>query len=194
MYQTGYVPAVTAAEVCHSRNLGAFLAAVSQIIFGCAGRALAFCLRNFIIVVGKLDFLAHMADNLVHQENNRATIFFAQCYCTQSQVKAFGNTRRRNGNQPVVAVGAPTGLHNLALCGGGRLAGCGAYTLYVNDNAGDFGAAGEAEHFLFQGEAWAAGCGHSFFTGHRCTDNSAETGDFVFSLHKFTANLRQTQS
>ena len=134
-----------------------------------------------------------MADNLVHQQDNRATIFFGQSHCAQSQLEAFGNAGGRNGNQPVVAVGAPAGLHNLALGRGGGLAGSRAHTLYVHDYAGDFGDAGQAQHFLLQGEAGATGSGHSLFASHGSANNGAEACDFVLGLHKFAANLGQTQ-
>ena len=114
-----------------------------------------------------------MTDNLVHQEDYGATIFFGQSNCAQSQLEAFGNTGGRNGNQPVVAVGAPTGLHYFALGGGGGLAGSRAHTLYVDDNAGNFCDAGQAQHFLLQGEAGAAGSGHSLFACHGSANYSA---------------------
>ena len=141
------MPAVAAAESRHCRNK-AFVRGISLKVLRCAVRLFAFCLRKIAVIIRQFNFLAHMADNFIHQKNYRHTVFFAQRISAQSKFKAFGNACRSKGNQPVVAVGAPACLHNIALGRAGRLAGRRAHTLHVNNYQRNFRSAGITDKLL----------------------------------------------
>ena len=71
------------------------------------------------------------------------------------QVDALLHRRRRQGDDLVVAVGAPARLHHVALGGLGGLAGGGPRALHVDDDAGRLGHAGVADALLHEREARA---------------------------------------
>lgn len=148
MYKTGDVPAVAAAESGH----GGYKAVVGSVgfkFFGAAFRLFTFCLRDLAVIVRQFDLLAHMADNFVHQQYNGNTVFFAESVSAQRQFKAFRHAGRGQGNEPVIAVRAPAGLHQVALGRRGRLAGRRAYALHVDDDQRNLGHAGIADQLLF---------------------------------------------
>ena len=100
-------------------------------------------------------FFAQMADNLVHQHDDGHPIFFRKTDGAHRQLKSFRHTRRRYYDNPMVAMRSPTAHHDLALGRRRWLARGRTDALHVNDDDGNFGNAGKAEHFLFQRKSWA---------------------------------------
>ena len=133
-----------------------------------------------------------MADHFVHEDDDRHAVFFRQVDGTDGQPEAFRYGNRADDDDPVVAVGAPAAHHDLALGRGGRLARCRTHALHVDDDDGDFRRAGQAEHFLLQGEARAGSGRHGLLAAHGSTDGGTEAGQLVFGLHELAAHLGQT--
>ena len=134
----------------------------------------------------------HMPDDFVHQQDHRGTEPFGQVEGADSLVEGVLDGARAYGNDGMISVGTPFGLHHVALRGGCGKAGGGTGSHDVNDDDRDFRDGGVADVLLLQGKSRTGGRRHRFCACHRRAQRRRYAGNLVLHLHKFTADLRQT--
>ena len=137
------------------------------------------------------DFLAQMADDLVHEQDDRRAEAFGVIDGHDGHVIRLADAPRRERDDWMVAMRAPARLHDVGLGRRGRLARRGADALYVDEHARDFGAGRVADELLLQRKAWAARRVHRFRARERGAEDGAHRADFVLHLDELAAMLRQ---
>ena len=88
-------------------------------------------------------------------------------------------------------MGAPAGLHDVALRGLGRQAGRGAAAHDVDHHTGDLGHGGVTDVLLHEREARTGGGRECLGAGQGGTDDGRHRGDLVLHLDEVAAHLGQ---
>ena len=141
--------------------------------------------------VGNDHLFAHVADDFVGHDEHRRPVVFAQIEGRDGLVKDFLGRRGRQGDDLIIAVGAPAGLHHVGLGAHGGQAGGRAGALDIDHHAGGFGADPQADIFHHQAETRSGGGGHAFLPGPGGPQNRGHGGDLIFHLDEGAAHIGQ---
>ncbi len=132
-----------------------------------------------------------MTDDLIHEQDDRRTEPLGIVHSHDRRIVCLTHAPRCQCDHGMVAMGAPAGLHDIALARGGRLAGRRTYALHIDEHAGDLGTGSIADELLLQGETRAARRIHGLHARQRSAQNRAHTRDLVLHLHELAAHTRQ---
>ena len=154
-------------------------------------RLLRLAARVDVHMVGEYDLFAQMADDLVHEQDDRRAEALRVVHRHDRDVVRLAHAPRRERDDGMVAVRAPARLHHICLGGRGRLARRGTDALHVDEHAGDLGAGRVADELLLQREARAARRIHRLRACERGAEDGAHARDLVLHLDELAARLRQ---
>ena len=189
--ETRDVVALAAAEGGHFRHHLALLEAVGQaLVVREADRGPVDDVQ--VLGVRDLDALAQVADDLIHQQDDRRAVLLREVEAPDGEVVGFADGAGTEGDDRVVAVGAPAGHHDVTLGRGRGHTRGRAGALDVHDDERNFRQAGVAEVLLLEGEARAAGGGHGLDACGGSADNGCHAGDLILHLKEAAPYLGQT--
>ena len=154
-------------------------------------RLLRLAARVDVHMVRQHDLLAQVADDLVHEQDDRRAEALRVVHGHDRHVIRLAHAPRRERDDGMVAVRAPARLHHIGLGGRGRLARRGADALHIDEHAGDLRAGRVADELLLQREARAARRVHRLRARERSAEDGAHARDLVLHLHELAAVLRQ---
>ena len=137
------------------------------------------------------DIFPQMSDDFVHQQNDGRAKTLHIVHGHHRQIECLAHTPRRERDDRVVAVRAPTHLHHIALRRRGRLSCRGTDALHIYHDARDLRTRRIADQLLFQREAGAARRVHHLCTRERCAEDCPHRADLVLHLEECAADLRQ---
>jgi hypothetical protein len=126
--------------------------------------------------------LLHLADLGVRQQHYRGAVLLGDVEGAHRLLPALLRGGRGDGDDGVVAVGAPARLHHVGLADVGGAAGRRPAAHDVDDDEGDFQDAGVAEVLLLEREARAGGAGEGLDAAQRRPDGRGDAGDLVLHL------------
>src|SRR5512139_2639152 len=106
-----------------------------------------------LIRIWQYHLLPGMSDDFISEDDYRSSIALREIEGLNRNIEGIADTGRRQHNDGVVAVGAPTALHNVALRGIRGQAGGRPTAHHVHDDAGYLCHAGEPKVLLHEREA-----------------------------------------
>src|SRR3990172_8857085 len=133
-----------------------------------------------------------MPDNRVAQNRNRNSVFLGEIERLDSQIVHLLSAGGGDGDCRMIAVSAPSGLHQIALSGRGWLTRAGTASLNVDDYDRYFGDAGVSDILNHQAVTGTACRSDGLDPGHRSANYRRNACDFVFHLDEPPAFLRET--
>ena len=186
--KAGHVETMACTEIGHGA-LAVFIGTIGIVLFTYGNRG-SDSIYNFNLAgFGNDHFFSQVLGGLIKHKNNRRPVLFSEIKRFNRNFKYILEVGSCHGNNAMVAMGAPSGLHRVTL---GYMGGvtCGWPTpLDICDDTGGFGHTGVSDTFLLQGKTRAGGCGHDLFSGKGCADDTGHGGDFVFHLDEFATSF-----
>ncbi len=139
----------------------------------------------------RCEALAHVAHHLVREQRHRRAEPLGEAHGRHGQTVHVCHVGGREHHRGVVAVGAPAGLHHVALRRRGRPAGGRPRPHDVHDQERRFHHDGVTDGLLHQREARTRGRGHGQLPRQRPPYARADGADLVLHLQEHAADLGQ---
>ena len=190
MYQACDVIEFTLTEGLHARNKGAL-----RNMIGVLQADLVFVDRtvDHFDLLGEFNAFPQVADDLIHQKDDRRAVFLRKIEGAYRQLVAFLHRGGGQGDHGMIPVGAPASLHIVSLGRRGGQSGGGTAALYIHNYAGNFGKARIADILLLQREAGTGCGGHRLDSGGRSADHGRHAGNLVLHLNEMSVVKGQLQ-
>ena len=131
-----------------------------------------------------------MAHTLIHHEHHRNPVCFGEIECLDHQVKALLRGIGAEGDNFIVTVRSPPGLHHIGLSRQGGQPGGRTSTLYIDKHAGNFRDRCQSNMLHHQGKTRARGHSHHLFACPCSTQDSNGRGQLIFHLNKDPSDQR----
>ena len=144
-------------------------------------------------LVGRGDdhLFGHVPHLGVGHDQNRRAVLFRQVEGADGQIEQFLGRRGRQGDDGVIAVGPPAGLHHILLADQGGQPGGRPAPLDVDQDAGRLQHDAQAQVLHHQRKAGAAGGRHGLGPGPRRAQDGVHGGQFILHLDIDAAHLGQ---